>query len=255
MRGVAQIIAVSQGYIDTLRVRYPWLRATPATELPFGSPDPDLQRVAAEMKSRAPILPHTGGVRLAFAGAIGPGMLAAVEVLFAAMVEARRAGLQVSAHFFGTSYSPQTQGRATTLALATQYGLQECVHEQPDRLRYFDALQVTLEADANLLFGSTDLAFTPSKILAVLAANRPVVAVAPAGSALVQRLAQFWQPCVVFPSAGPEAESIRSTVGRLHTLARTDPVTNPNATVPAGYSARALALQQLEIFAQAAGPS
>ncbi len=255
MRGVAQIITVSAGYVDTLRVRYPWLRATPATELPFGSPDPDLHRVAAEMKSRVPILPAAGGVRLAFAGALGPGMLAAVEVLFAAMAEVRRSGVPVSAHFFGTSYSPRAQGRAATLALAAQYGLRDCVHEQPDRLRYFDALQVTLEADANLLFGSTDLAFTPSKILVVLAAGRPVVALAPAGSAMVPRLAQLGQPCVVFPAAGPDAESVRTTTGLLHALAGIHRAANPAAAALGRYSARAVALQQLEIFTQAARQS
>ena len=252
MRGAAQVITVSAGYVDTLRVRYPWLRTIPATELPFGSPDPDLHRVAAEMKSRAPILPAADGVRLAFAGALGPGMLAAVEVLFAAMAEVRRSGVPVSAYFFGTSYSPQAQGRAATLALAAQYGLQDCVHEQPDRLRYFDALQVTLEADANLLFGSTDLAFTPSKILTVLAAGRPVVALAPAGSAMVPRLAQLGQPCVVFPVAGPVAESARATAAVLHALRSSHPTANPAAAALGRYSARAVALQQLEIFTRAA---
>jgi len=252
MRGAAQLITVSAGYIDTLRVRYPWLRTTPATELPFGSPDPDLQRVATEIKSRAPILPATGGVRLAFAGALGPGMLAAVEVLFAAMAEVRGSGVPVSAHFFGTSYSPQALGRAATLALAAQYGLQDHVYEQPGRLRYFDALQVTLEADANLLFGSTDLAFTPSKILAVLAAGRPVVALAPTGSAMGPRLAQLGQTCVVFPAGRPGAESIRATTLLLHALASNDHAADPHAAALSRYSARAAALQQLEILTQAA---
>jgi hypothetical protein len=251
MRGVAQIIAVSQGYVDTMRVRYPWLRAIPATVLPFGSPDPDLHRVAAERKSRQPILP-AGGVRLVFAGALGPGMLAAVEVLFAAMAEALRSGVPVSAHFFGTSYSPLAQGRPATLALAAQYGLQGCVHEQTDRLRYFDALQVTLEADANLLFGSTDLAFIPSKILTVLAAGRPVLSLAPADSAMVPRLAQLGQPCVVFPAAGPDSESIPAATRWLQTLSNTARTDQPVSNAPDGYSARALALQQLEILSQAA---
>jgi len=252
MRGAAQIIAVSQVYIDTLRVRYPRLRATPATVLPFGSPDPDLHRVAAEMKSRRPILPATGGLRLVFAGALGPGMLAAVEVLFAAMAEVLRSGVPVSAHFFGTSYSPLAQGRPATLALAVQYGLQGCVHEQPDRLRYFDALQVTLEADANLVLGSSELAFTPSKILTVLAAGRPVLAIAPAGSAMVPRLAELRQSCVVFPATGPDSESVHATAGRLRSLSCTPRVDHPVSNAPDGFSAQALAVQQLEIFSQAA---
>jgi glycosyltransferase involved in cell wall biosynthesis len=249
LRGAAQLIVVSAAYITTLRARYPGLHALPATELPFGSPDPDLQHLRATGGARPPILP-AGGLRLAFAGALGPGMLPAVGVLFAAMAEARRSGRPVSAHFYGTSYSPSGQGRPVTLALAAQYGLQECVHEQPGRLRYFDALQVTLEADANLLFGSTDLDFIPSKILTVLAAGRPVVALAPAGSALAARLGLLGQTCITFPGDVPDTTSVQATAGQLLALAlgRT-PVPDPARF--SGYTARIAARRQLEILTAA----
>ncbi len=216
MRGAAGLLAVSAAYLDTLRRRYPGLRDTPAAELPFGSPDPDLAHLRATLGQRRPLLPP-GRARLAFAGALGPGQLAAVEVLFAALAEVRRAGTRVSVHFFGTSYDPSA--RPVTLALAVQYGLQDCVHEQPGRLRYFDALQVTLEAEANLLLGSTDLAFTPSKILAVLAAGRPVLALAPAGSAMISRLAELEQGCVAFPAGKPGPASARAIAEWLQALA------------------------------------
>ncbi|MBI2814097.1 MAG: glycosyltransferase [Opitutae bacterium] len=248
MRGAAHIIAVSERYLDTLRTRYPGLRATPATELPFGSPDPDLARLRATWKSRAPLLPASG-LRLAFAGALGPGQLAAVEILFAALAEVRRTGLHVSAHFFGTSYAPQ--GKPATLALAAKHGLAGCVHETPARLRYFEALQVTLEADANLVFGSTDLPFTPSKILAVLAAGRPVIALAPAGSAMVARLAALGETCMTFPVAGPNTAAISETAARLRQLAagRLAPVASSEWE---RYSARAVAEKQMSILTAAA---
>lgn len=247
MRGVAHVIAVSQSYLDTLRTRHPELRATPATALPFGSPDPDLALAAARRRSRAPLLP-AGGMRLAFAGALGPGQLAAVEVFFAALAVARRSGLPVSAHFFGTSYSPQ--GRPATLALAARYGLSDCVHESPGRLRYFDALQVTLEADANLLFGSTDLPFTPSKMLAMLAAGRPVLSLAPAGSAMTDRLAGLSQPCVTFPADGPREAAVGETVTWLQDLAAGRALAAEPALLER-YSARAMAAQQMAVLAGA----
>lgn len=247
MRGVSHLITVSAAYDDALRGRYPAMGPIPSTELPFGSPDPDLQLTAARMKSHAPLLP-AGGIRLAYAGALGPGMMAAVGVLFAAMAAARETGVKVSAHFFGTSYSPRAQGRPATLALAAQYGLSDCVHEQTDRLAYFDALQVTLEADANLLLGSTDLAFTPSKLLAVLAAGRPVVALAPAGSALGERLARLGQACVTFPAAGPESGAVVVIAAQLRALAAAQ-LPAPDAAALGRYGARAVAARQLEILA------
>lgn len=246
MRGAAGLLAVSGAYLDTLRRRYPRLRDTPATELPFGSPDPDLAHLRATLAQRPALLP-AGGMRLACAGALGPGQLAAVEVLFAALAEARRTGTRVSVHFFGTSYDPAA--RPVTLALAALYGLQDCVHEQPGRLRYFDSLQVTLEADANLLLGSTDLAFTPSKILAVLAAGRPVLALAPVGSAMISRLAGLEQACVTFPIGKPEPASVRAVADWLQKLPA------GRAALPAAalhrFDAPTVAARQLAILATA----
>ncbi len=245
LRGAGGLLAVSAAYLDTVRRRYPALRATPAIELPFGSPDPDLTRLRATLAERPALLP-AGGVRLACAGALGPGQLAAVAVLFAALAGARRAGPRVSVHFFGTSYDPQAQ--PATLALAAQYGLQDCVFEQPGRLRYFDALQVTLEAEANLLLGSTDLAFTPSKLLAVLAAGRPVLALAPVGSAMLARLAGLGQSGFAFPDGPPSAACVRAATAWLQDLA--DGRVAPPAARPEWDAAR-VAAAQMEILTAA----
>lgn len=250
MRGVAHLIVVSSAYADALRGRYPDLSELRATELPFGSPDSDLRHLRATMASRRPLLP-AGELRLVFAGALGPGMMVAVEVLFAAMAEVRRSGITVSAHFFGTSYSPQSQGRPVTLELAAKHGVQSFVHEQPERLRYFDALQATLEGEANLLLGSTDLGFTPSKILMVLAAGKPVLALAPTGSALAQRLTLLGQPCVSFPPGGGDTASIASVAAQLQAIARHS-VAAPDVTTLELYGARALAGRQMEIFSAVA---
>jgi len=244
MRGVSQLITVSAAYTDVVRQRYPELWNTPTTELPFGSPDPDLAHLRATLKNRPALLPAGTG-RLAFAGAIGPGQVAAVDYFFRALTEIRRKGIRLSAHFFGTSYSPDA--RPATLALAAQYGLQDCVYEQPGRLRYFDALQITLEADANLLFGSTDLAFTPSKILAVLAAGRPVLALAPTGSAMIPRLARLAQPCVTFPPGSSDAAIVREIATHLEAIASGHAAV-PLADALANYDARAVAQRQLEIL-------
>lgn len=244
MRDAAGLLAVSAAYLDTLRRRYPGLRQIPAVELPFGSPDPDLAHLRATLARRPGLLP-AGGTRLVFAGALGPGQLAAVEVLFAALAEARRAGGRVTVHFFGTSYDPAA--RHVTLALAAQYGLQDCVHEQPGRLRYFEALQVTLEAEANLLLGSTDLAFTPSKVLAVLAAGRPVLALAPAGSALIKRLSELEQNCVAFPAGKPEPASVKTTADWLQALA-TGRAASPAPSALHKFDARTVATRQLDLL-------
>jgi hypothetical protein len=238
----AHVITVSAGYVSVLRKRYPWFARVPWTELPFGSPDSDLDRVRATLADRPALLPP-GGRRLAFAGAIGPGMLPAVDVLCAALAAARRAGADLSAHFFGTRYAPG--GAPATAAAAARHGVGPWVRESPRRLRYFAALQVTLEADVNLVFGSTDLDFTPSKIVAVLAAGRPVLALAPTGSATLARLEALGQRAIAFDPGHPEAGIAAATTFLLAAdAARPAP--------PAALGARAVAERQLAVLDSAA---
>lgn len=249
LRKASHLISVSADYGRALRQRYPSLQSPPCTELPFGSPDADLQHLRSSLAERKPILP-SGGCRLAFAGAIGPGMLGLVEVLFAAMAAVNRDSRRITAHFYGTSYAPVGEARSTLRALAEKAGVQDCVLEQPGRLPYFDALQVTLEADANLIFGSTDLAFTPSKILGVQAAGRPVLALAYAGSALAGRLEKLGLPCVLASQSADDQPTLRATIAALREL-----LERPSACVPppADHAARAVAARQLEILASVSG--
>jgi glycosyltransferase involved in cell wall biosynthesis len=243
LQRVSHLITVSAAYPETLRARYPHLPDIPSSELPFGSPDPDLHHLHATLATRPPILP-AGTFRLAFAGAVGPGMVPAVEVLIAAVAELKKNAVPVSVHFYGTTYSHRPDQPSVTRVLAGKYGVLDCVQEQPGRLPYFSALQVTLEAEVNLLFGSTDLAFTPSKILALLAAGRPVLAIAHAGSALASRLAALGQPCVVIEGPTVTAGAVHAAVERLHEIRRAAaPVAAPESL-----SARAVAARQLEIF-------
>lgn len=247
MRRASHLITVSAAYAETLRLRYPEIHGLPNTELPFGSPDPDLRHLRATLAQRPATLPR-GGFRLAFAGALGPGSMPTVETLFAAMAELRKEGTALSAHFYGTSYAQAGESRPVTLALATRYGLQDCVHEQPGRLPYFAALQVNLEADANLLFGSTDLSFAPSKLLVLLGAGRPIMAIGHAGSVLAARLASLAQPCTLIEGDHPTAVAIAATTARLRELIQN----NATPSVPpvlATLTADSLAARQLEILA------
>jgi hypothetical protein len=254
LRQVAHLISVSSPYLLVLKSRYTFLRETPATELPFGSPDRDLQRVAGRLPSLPSMLPSAGGLRLGFAGAISPAMRPAVEVLLAGVAEARRAGLPVTVDFFGTSYSHRSDGPTAIAALATAHGLDDGVRERPARLDYFRALQVTLETEANLLFGSTELSFIPSKLLTVLAAGRPVLAIAPEGSAMVARLAQFGQACVTFREP-LRIDECAATVSRfLHDLSQ-NRVPLPDRRLLGGFSADALAEKQLMILAESSPTS
>ncbi len=251
LRGVAHLIAVSSDYVTALRERHAFLRDTPATVLPFGFPDADLA-LARERHRDAPMRSNAG-LRLAFAGAISPGMLPAVEIFLAGASVARRAGLPVAVEFFGTSYAARDAAKNVTADLVEKYGLQDAVCEQPARLPYFAAMEKLFETDAGLLFGSTELSFLPSKLLSVLAAGRPVLAVAPTGSAMIARLKQFGQSCVTFaPDATTASDAAVQSVKNFLQKLATGQAPPPDHARLAGFSATDLAQRQLEIFASVA---
>jgi hypothetical protein len=244
LRRVAHIITVSPVYGETLRHRHPWLQPGFFTDLPFGSPDDDLQRLRETLATRPPILPP-GRLRLAFAGALGPGMLSSVELLFAALGRCNDG--TISVHFHGTSYSHLPNPEPATLRLAKAYGLASCVSESPRRLRYFEALQVTLEAEVNLLFGSEELSFVPSKVLAVLATGRPLLAIAPAGSALLERLSVLNSTGVSFPARGSREAAIEEIHEKLRAaIAGRLPATDMACLE--GMGGRVLAARQLALL-------
>ena len=249
LQGAAHIITVSPDYPAALRQRHPLLAGQHFTELPFGAPDRDFEYLRQTLAQRPAILPD-GPCRVAFAGAVGPGMLACVEAVLAAAAGLRRAGLELTVHFFGTTYSGRSDGPGVTAHLARQLGLGDGVRETPGRLHYFEALQVTLEADVNLLLGSSDLGFTPSKVLPLLAAGRPILAVAHEGSALAARLAALGLPCQLLAGLAPTAAEIAAVAAELRRLlAGGGPAQPP--PVPPALRASALADRQLEILAAA----
>lgn len=181
----AHVISVSWPYLQALEARYPGFWADQdGTVLPFGTDPSDYEIAERKMRTAPPLLPPTKSFKIVYAGRLGPDMLPALQVLFAAVSELKKNGQNCEVFFYGTSYAPALQGKATTRKLAGQYQIEDRVHEYPDRIGYVDARRIMLEADMLLLLGSNDMAYSPSKIYSTLLAPKSVLAVAPINSVL-----------------------------------------------------------------------
>jgi hypothetical protein len=95
---------------------------------------------------------------------------------------------RVRIHFLGTSYAPAGQGKATLQPVAEQEGVGAYVREYPDRLPYFEALQVLASADLLLIPGSTDPNYTASKLYPYIMAGKPILAAFNRNSSVVRIL-------------------------------------------------------------------
>lgn len=195
MGGVDGVFAVSEHIVNDVRRRYPWIRDAATGAAPYGFESSDLELATRSGPARAPALADSavagpGGwehpFRLVYVGALSDAQLPVLATLLDAMAllraedptRARRVRLEL----YGTTYAPPSMATARTATLVAARGLGAQVVERPARVPYADALTLAATADANLVLGDTTTYYAASKLMPVLAARRPVVALLQAGS-------------------------------------------------------------------------
>ena len=211
LRHAAHALSVSPAYPDMLQERYSWLEPDRFTVLPFGASGHDLEvlrtaRVANPFFDAADGLEHW-----AYVGRAGGDMAPALNGLFQALAAARRTNParydRVRLHFLGTSYAEGDRAEKSVEPIAAQHGVSDLVRERPHRIPYFQTLQVLMDADALVLPGSDDPAYTASKLYPYIQARRPLLAVFHESSSVVDVIRRTRAGVVVpFASDEPSAE-------------------------------------------------
>jgi hypothetical protein len=211
-RHVAGVISVSPSYLDDLRGRYATLSNVPTSVIGFGASRNDLALARALPPPAVRYARGEGEIHLLYTGASGPVMPHAIAVLFDGLRLYREKyperARRLRFHFFGTSYVAPGQGRNSVMPVAEQSGVADQVDEIPHRLGHFECLRLQLEADVLLLPGSSDLAYSPSKIYPYFLTERPILAVVFRGSVLERLVGELSCAFVVaMTETGPKAEA------------------------------------------------
>lgn len=172
------ITSVSPDYPLQLRARYPLPADLPVLVQPFPASPRDFSRIGHAPARRLPWDPGDGCIHWVYVGRGGEDMARSVGALFEAIAlhapPALRARLRL--HFIGTSYAAG-DGTQTIAPLARRHGLDDIVREQTGRVPYSTALACLRAADALVVPGSDDPAYTASKIYPYLLAGKPLLAV------------------------------------------------------------------------------
>jgi hypothetical protein len=251
LKRCAHVISVSQGYLDALARRYRWFTPERGSVLAFGAPDSDMELARRKAASRAPLLPKSTKLRIAYAGRLGMDMRPALEILFSGLARARKEGLAIEVFFFGTSYAAAGSGESTTRTLAVAAGVADLVRESPARIPYLDSLRLLLETDIALVLGSEDAAYSPSKLYPTLLVAKPTLAIAPAGSVLASLVQAMGGAALVPFGADSLADDVALAAEWLRRLATGEPTSQSPAQAERlrrEHSARAVAERQLEVF-------
>ena len=253
MRAADGIIAVSTAYHETLRKRYPWLRADLCRTIPFGASENDFE-IAERVSGRNSFFSRNGMIHGVYVGRGGADLRKSLSALFGAWREGLRSCPELfrrlRLHFIGTDYAPPGRERKTIWPVAEEFGLADVVVEYPLRIPYFETLKVLLEADFLVVPGSDDAQYTASKIYPYVLARKPMLAVFHEASSVVEVLRTTNAGEVVTFSTADHSEVLAETIlpiwTRLLGSLPFTPATNWKAFEP--YLAREMTRRQCELF-------
>jgi len=157
-------------------------------------------------------------------------------------------------HFIGTSYAAAGRGVKSIEPIAIEEGLGEIVSEHPDRIPYSETLRCLLDADALVVPGSNDPAYTASKIYPYLLAGKPLLAVFHDNSSVVGLINSVGGGRVIPFASDEGVESIAERI-RAEWLAEKgyEQAVPLNREAFAPYTARAQAGQLAEFFRSVMG--
>ena len=186
LRQLSGLISVSAVYLQDLNRRYRWFKRIPTATIPFGASENDIATaLTANSMATGSLVPPARAdndsdrpLHLVYTGvAITPE---AVCVLFAALRAFREQAPAKAARFrfdfIGTNYAPPDRAQPSILPWAEKFGVADLVSERPSRAGHLECVRVQASADVLVLLGSSDRAYSASKLYPYFLAARPILA-------------------------------------------------------------------------------
>jgi hypothetical protein len=116
-------------------------------------------------------------INLSYVGTFLPRASALVRALFQAVRLLREKSPELASrlalHFVGTSNQPNGHDNFRIRPIAEEFGIDDLVHETPQRVPYLEALSILANSHGLLLIGSDEPHYTASKIYPALMSGRP----------------------------------------------------------------------------------
>jgi hypothetical protein len=229
LASVSGLFAVSERILADLVAQFPAVSQLPAGAAPYGFEPTDMALVRAGVAGRSGSAdpatgsrPRDGIRRLFYIGSISDSQRIVLAALLDALVALKDADPVAAARLriemIGTTYAapPRTAPRATVLI--EERGLGDQVSEHPARVPYLEALTLTVSADANLVLGDLTTYYAASKLMPLVAARRPLLALLHADSepaTLLKRLGARGIICYGTPSVPSPSAAVPALISTL----------------------------------------
>lgn len=249
MKSVDGLISVSPNYIDTLKIRYPALKDKPSAVITFGGFDLDFD-IANTNRLTNKIRFEGSYINLVYVGRGGYDLQPALSTLFTSFKKGLESNFvlfeKIRMHFIGTSYAPQGKGEHTILPVAERFNISPFVHEQTDRIGFYESINCLQQADGLLIIGSNQPAYTASKLYPYILAKKPLLAVLHQESSATQIINDCNAGYHLDISANENFAFDRLNEYILSVVQKVRPQTNWMAFQP--YTASAMTKEQVNLF-------
>ena len=160
------IYSVSEGININLKSRYS-IENKPLLAIPYGVEPSDFN-ISTEM-------PVSDKITFRYIGAVWNDAYSVLEPLLKSLsIIEKETPLQIE--FYGTSYAGEGLARPQTTKWIEQFEMQNFMIENPLRVPYKKAVELTMFADIILLFGGMQPYYAASKLMGLIASGKPFIA-------------------------------------------------------------------------------
>ena len=161
------IYSVSEGINNNLRERYNLTENKPLLAIPYGVEPSDFNLKIENAKNDK--------ITFRYIGAVWNDAYTVLEPLLKSLSEIEKEVL-LEIEFYGTSYAGEGLSKPQTNKWISKFGMQNYMTENPLRVPYKKAVELTMSADIILLFGGMQPYYAASKLMGLIASGKPFIA-------------------------------------------------------------------------------
>jgi hypothetical protein len=184
------IYSVSQGINDNLLQRHPGLQKKEMHAIPYGAEESDFKSVQTNVQN------GQEKKTIRYIGAIWDDCYPVLDGLMPAIKKVAEAYL-ISTEFIGTNYASGKFAKPQLQKWIHENQLQDFVLEQPERVEYRRAVELTMDASLLLLIGGMQPYYAASKLMGLVVSGKLFVAFVHKDSFPAKLLSEVGYPYVV----------------------------------------------------------
>ncbi len=199
------IYSVSQGINDNLVKKYPFLKNKVLVAVPYGAEQNDFESIKNQLPANT-----QDKIIIRYIGAIWLDCYPVLDALMPALAKvAQELSLQIQ--FLGTSYAGESFSKPQLTKWISENNMQNYTTENPLRVAYKKAVELTLQADILILIGGMLPYYAASKLMGLLVSKKPFIAFVHEDSFPAKLLQEIDFPYVVTYGGSQERLPIQQT--------------------------------------------